>query len=165
MRLTIPNGFWAPLDVQQVAGHTTFIDHQCSLEEECMLSYLFIGANDVEASTRFYDAILSPLGYEKECTEEHYCFSLPETVDKSNGPGSIHIAKPFNGQLATAGNGFMPALRANSRAKVDEVHAAGIASGGADEGKPGIREAYTDDFYVAYLRDPVGNKIAVFFKG
>ena len=35
----------------------------------------------------------------------------------------------------------------------------------ADEGKPGIRAAYTDDFYVAYLRDPVGNKIAVFFKG
>jgi predicted lactoylglutathione lyase len=59
----------------------------------------------------------------------------------------------------------MPALRANSRAKVDEVHAAGIASGGTYEGKPGIREAYADDFYVAYLRDPVGNKIAVFFKG
>jgi hypothetical protein len=130
-----------------------------------MLSYLFIGANDVEASARFYDAVLSPLGYEKDRSEGQYCFSLPETADKSNGPGSIHIAKPFNGQDATAGNGMMPALRADSRAKVDEVHATGIASGGTDEGKPGIREAYTDDFYVAYLRDPVGNKIAVFFSG
>ena len=130
-----------------------------------MLSYLFIGANDVEASARFYDAILSPLRYEKEQSEGQYCFSLPETVDKSNGPGSIHIARPFDGQPATTGNGMMPALRADSRQKVDEVHAAGVASGGTDEGKPGIREAYTADFYVAYLRDPIGNKIAVFFKG
>jgi predicted lactoylglutathione lyase len=64
-----------------------------------------------------------------------------------------------------AGNGMMPALRTNSRAKVDEVHAAGLANGGKNEGEPGIREAYTDGFYVAYHRDPVGNKIAVFFKG
>jgi hypothetical protein len=130
-----------------------------------MLSYLFIGANDVEASALFYDHILSPLGYEKDRSEGHYCFSLPETADKSNGPGSIHIARPFDGLPATTGNGMMLALRAVSRAKVNEVHEAGVANGGKDEGKPGIREAYTDDFYVAYLRDPVGNKIAVFFKG
>ncbi|VVO69538.1 hypothetical protein PS838_01225 [Pseudomonas fluorescens] len=130
-----------------------------------MLSYLFIGANDVEASARFYDAILSPLGYEKDRSEGQYCFFLPATTDKSNGRGSIHIARPFDGQPATPGNGMMPALRADSRAKVNEVHAAGVASGGSDEGKPGIREAYSADFYVAYLRDPVGNKIAVFFNG
>ena len=59
----------------------------------------------------------------------------------------------------------MPALRAEPRAKVNESHAVGVASGGTDEGKPGIREVYTDDFYVAYLRDPMGNNIAVFFKG
>jgi hypothetical protein len=130
-----------------------------------MLSYLFIGANDVELSAQFYDAILSPLGYEKDQSEGQYCFSLPETSDKSNGPGSIHIARPFDGRPATVGNGMMPALRANSKPQVDEIHAAGLINGGTDEGKPGIREAYTDDFYVAYLRDPVGNKIAVFFKG
>jgi hypothetical protein len=55
------------------------------------------------------------------------------------GQVAIHIAKPFNGRPATAGNGMMPALRANSRAKVDEVHAASLANGGIDEGKPGIR--------------------------
>ncbi|VVP30327.1 hypothetical protein PS874_04176 [Pseudomonas fluorescens] len=129
-----------------------------------MLSYLFIGANDVEASARFHEAILSPLRYEKEQSEGQYCFSLPEAADKSNGPGSIHIARPFDGQPAMAGNGMMPALRADSRSTVKKVYAAGLANGGTDEGKPGIREAYTDDFYVAYLRDPVGNKIAVFFK-
>ncbi|NMZ91481.1 VOC family protein [Pseudomonas panacis] len=130
-----------------------------------MLSYLFIGANDLDASARFYEAILSPLHYEKERSEGHYCFSLPEALDKSNGPGSIHIALPFNGEPASAGNGMMPALRAASRTHVDEIYAAGLAYGGTDAGMPGIREAYTANFYVGYLRDPVGNKIAVFFKG
>lgn len=130
-----------------------------------MLSYLFIGANDVEASARFYDAVLSPLDYVKEFSEGHYCFSLPDALDKSNGPGSIHIAQPFDGEPASVGNGMMPALRAKSKAQVDEIHAAGVTTGGTDAGMPGIREAYTDDFYVGYLRDPVGNKIAVFFKG
>ena len=130
-----------------------------------MLSYLFIGANDAEASARFYDAILSPLHYVKELSEGHYCFSLPDAVDKFNGPGSIHIAQPFNGEPASASNGVMPALRAESRTQVDEIHAAGLAYGGRDAGMPGIRKAYTDDFYVGYLRDPVGNKIAIFFKG
>ncbi|WP_338920300.1 hypothetical protein V0M98_24805 [Pseudomonas silesiensis] len=86
-----------------------------------MLSYLFMGANDVEASARFYEAIPSPLGYEKDRSEGQYCFSLSETADKSNGPGSIHIARPFDGQPATPGNGMMPALRAGSRAKVNKV--------------------------------------------
>lgn len=130
-----------------------------------MLSYLFIGANDLEASARFYYAILSPLQYVKEPSEGHYCFSLPETMDKFNGPGSIHVARPFNGEPASVGNGMMPALKANSRAQVDEIYAAGLACGGTDAGSPGIREAYTADFYVAYLHDPVGYKIAVFFKG
>ena len=130
-----------------------------------MLSYLFIGANDVEASARFYEAVLSPLNYVMEYSEGHYCFSLPEALDKSNGPGSIHIARPFDGEPASVGNGMMPALRAESRGQVDEVHTAGLHNGGTDAGKPGIREAYTADFYVGYLRDPVGNKIAVFFKG
>lgn len=107
---------------------------------------LFIGANDVEDSARFYDAILSPLGYSKERSEGHYCYSLPETADKFNGPGSIYIAEPFNGQIASSGNGIMPALHASSRSKVDEVYAAGLSHGGRDEGEPGIRVAYTADF-------------------
>ncbi|VEF10829.1 glyoxalase/bleomycin resistance protein/dioxygenase [Pseudomonas fluorescens] len=136
-----------------------------NVREKIMLSYLFIGANDVRASLRFYDAVLAPLGYEKNLLEGHFCFSLSDTSDKSNGPGSIHIAQPFDGEPATVGNGIMPALRAHSCEKVDEAYIAGLNSGGTGEGKPGIRDAYTENFYVAYLRDPVGNKLAVFFKG
>lgn len=128
-----------------------------------MLSYLFIGANDIDASTRFYDAILSPLGYEKEKSDHQHNYALKGLPDNSNGPGAVHVGKPFNGQPASVGNGMMPGFRADSRSQVDPVHAAGIANGGADEGSPGTRAAYTPGFYVAYLRDPVGNKVAVFF--
>lgn len=75
-----------------------------------------------------------------------------------------HIARPFDGQVATAGNGTMPAFRAGSRAKGNKVYEAGIANGGADEGTSGIRKAYTDDLYVAFLRFH-RSKVAIFFKG
>jgi len=130
-----------------------------------MLSYLYIGANDVNASGRFYDAVLSPLGYETELADGQYCFSLPGVADKSNGPGTVHVAEPFDGKPATAGNGVMPAFCAGSKDEVNAAYAAGIASGGRDEGAPGYREAYEDDFYVAYLRDPLGNKVAIFYIG
>lgn len=130
-----------------------------------MLSYVYIGANDVEASGRFYDAVLAPLGYEKEFGDDQYCFSLPEAEDKSNGPGTIHVAKPFDGQPANAGNGVMLAFAAAEKATVNAAYTAGLANGGTDDGAPGYRERYDDDFYVAYLRDPLGNKIAVFFIG
>jgi catechol 2,3-dioxygenase-like lactoylglutathione lyase family enzyme len=134
-------------------------------QEAIMLSYLYIGANDVEASGRFYDAVLSPLGYELEVAQEQYCFSLPDVADKSNGPGTIHVAQPFDGQPATAGNGVMLAFRVDSKAQVEAAYSGGLANGGTDEGAPGYREAYEDDFFVAYLRDPLGNKVAVFFIG
>lgn len=130
-----------------------------------MLSYTYIGANDVDASGRFYEAVLAPLGYEQEQAEGQYCFSLPGVADKSNGPGTIHVAQPFDGQPATPGNGTMFAFRTESKAIVNTAHAAGLANGGTDEGAPGYRAVYDDDFYVGYLRDPLGNKVAVFYIG
>jgi len=127
-----------------------------------MLSYLFLGANDLEASGRFYEAILYPFGYEKTVYGEKLIFSLPGVPDRHNGPGAIFVAQPYNCEPATAGNGTMPAFRAQTRAQVGEVYAAGLKAGGKDDGKPGIREEYTEQFYVAYLRDPIGNKIAFF---
>ncbi|QCI13233.1 VOC family protein [Pseudomonas putida] len=130
-----------------------------------MLSYLWIGANDVNASTAFYDAILLPLGYTKDDSEDVSSYALPNTPDKLNGPGTVHVGKPFDGGPATPANGMMPAFRTQSRDQVDALHAAGVAHGGTSEGAPGTRALYTPDFYVAYLRDPTGNKLAVFFSG
>lgn len=127
-----------------------------------MLSYLCIGANDVDLSAQFYEALLFPLGYEKEWEAGQPVFSLPGIPDRQNGPGAILICKPFDGKEAKAGNGIMPGFRVPSRKLVDEIYAAGLQAQGTDEGAPGIRERYSSNFYVAYLRDPAGNKVALF---
>lgn len=73
---------------------------------------------------------------------------------------SFCICPPFNNKPATAGNGTMFSFKASSAQEVRKFHAAGLRHGGSDEGKPGIREMYGPDFYVAYLRDPDGHKLA-----
>jgi hypothetical protein len=127
-----------------------------------MLGYLMIGANDVAQSVRFYDAILLPLGYGKEEGDGHARYAMEGAADRDNGPGTIYVMKPFDGGRATPGNGMMPAFRALDAEKVRELHAAGLAAGGIDEGAPGTRSYYTPTFYVGYLRDPVGNKVSLF---
>lgn len=127
-----------------------------------MLSYLVIGANDVALSARFYAAILVPLGYEQIEEGIYASFALKDAEDKENGPGTIWIEPPFDGKPATAGNGMMPAFRTGTRAEVRAFHAAAIAQGGTDEGRPGLRPQYGETFYAAYVRDPVGNKLSAF---
>lgn len=127
-----------------------------------MLSYLSMGANDPVVSARFYEAVLCPLGYERSESEGAVRFALPGVADQDNGPGTVWIQRPFDGEAATVGNGIMPAFRAASVEMVQALYAAGLAAGGTDEGGPGTRDYYAPDFYVAYLRDPVGNKVAVF---
>lgn len=56
----------------------------------------------------------------------------------------------------------MVAFEADSQQQVRDLHTAALAAGGRDEGLPGFRSAYGAQFYVAYLRDPQGNKIALF---
>lgn len=124
-----------------------------------MLSYITIGANDVERSGGFYAAILIPLGYARTEWPDGVEFAPPET---HGSPVTIYVKKPFDGQAATVGNGTMAAFRAETQALVRNLHAAGLAAGGSDEGAPGFRADYSAHFYVGYLRDPVGNKVAIF---
>lgn len=129
-----------------------------------MLGYIMLGAHDLPRSGRFYAAILAPLGYRRTDDGNAAVFSLPHGPDRPGSPDSptLYVVKPYDGREATAGNGSMTAFRAPTHALVRALHAAGIAAGGSDEGAPGFRAQYTEHFYVAYLRDPVGNKIALF---
>lgn len=121
-----------------------------------MLSYVTVGANDLARSERFYTAVLAPLGYGKKVEAAGIAFTLP------GGLGAVYVTKPYDGRAATVGNGSMAAFRAETQALVRSVHAAGIAAGGFEEGAPGFRAQYSANFYVGYLRDPVGNKIAIY---
>jgi predicted lactoylglutathione lyase len=74
----------------------------------------------------------------------------------------FYVKPTFDGRPASAGNGTMIAFEAGSQAQVRELHSAALAAGGSYEGQPGFRDAYGPRFYVGYLRDPQGNKIALF---
>ncbi|MBN9671220.1 VOC family protein [Roseibium aggregatum] len=127
-----------------------------------MIAYVTLGADDVAAAKRFYCAFLPGLGYDFEESSEGLSYTLPEPPDRFAAQPDVYIKPPFDGRPASAGNGTMIAFRARSQKQVRELHAAGLAAGGSDEGGPGFREAYGPRFYVAYLRDPGGNKIALF---
>ena len=127
-----------------------------------MLSYLTIGANDISRSERFYTAVLEPLGYEKAEQKDAVAYTLPDISDRFNGPCAVYVRKPYDGQEATAGNGSMIAFRVQSHVQVHALHSAGVAAVGTDEGAPGFRAQYIKNFFVGYLRDPLGNKLALF---
>jgi catechol 2,3-dioxygenase-like lactoylglutathione lyase family enzyme len=127
-----------------------------------MLGYLIVGANDIPSSERFYTAVLGPLGYEKAEQQDAVVYMLPETPDRIDGPCVVYVKKPYDGRQATVGNGSMIAFRAPTPAKVRALHSAGVAAGGTDDGAPGFRAEYSSNFFVGYLRDPLGNKLAIF---
>ncbi|MCC6717646.1 MAG: VOC family protein [Acetobacteraceae bacterium] len=127
-----------------------------------MPGYITVGANDLQRSGRFYTAILTPLGYTKEESAHGIAFTAPDVPGWASGPGAVYVKKPFDGNPATAGNGAMTAFEATTQKLVRAIHAAGLAAGGSDEGAPGFRPDYSANFYVAYLRDPQGNKLAIF---
>ncbi|XWN30547.1 MAG: VOC family protein [Devosia sp.] len=127
-----------------------------------MLSYIRVGSNDITLSGQFYTAILVPLGYRKREVQEGIEFTFPDVPGRSHGPAAIYVGKPYDGKEATTGNGSMMAFQAETHEMVRDLHAAGLQAGGSEEGPPGFRAAYGEHFYVGYLRDPLGNKVAIF---
>lgn len=123
-----------------------------------MIAYVTIGADDMAAAQRFYDAVLIPLGFELSFYHGDLSYAPPGNT----GPAEFYVKKPFNGAPAQPGNGNMTAFEATTQAQVRAIHAAGLAAGGSDDGAPGFRTYYGPTFFVAYLRDPAGNKIALY---
>lgn len=125
-----------------------------------MIGYVTIGALDVEKAMPFYDAVLGAIGYERQFFDGGWAGYGLKGQD-----ATTFICPPFDGQAARAGNGVMIAFKGESKEAVQAAHAAALAQGGVDEGAPGSRPADSTSFYGAYMRDPTGNKIAVFTKG
>jgi catechol 2,3-dioxygenase-like lactoylglutathione lyase family enzyme len=136
---------------------------------EAMLSYVYFGTNDLEKAIEFYDAVLGALGMQRCVTgdAEWDRVSAGWGIYEDDGARELAfwVGKPFDQQPATVGNGSMVAFRAQSWEQVDRFHAAALAQGGVSEGPPGLRLHYSPDFYVAYVRDRDGNKIAAFCTG
>jgi catechol 2,3-dioxygenase-like lactoylglutathione lyase family enzyme len=118
-----------------------------------MFTHVFLGARDLEASRKFYDAALGALGHAPGASAgSRYVYHTPT--------GTFGITTPINGEPATFGNGNTLGFAAKSEAEVDAFHAAGVANGGVTcEEPPGPRTNPAFTYYIAYLRDPAGNKI------
>ncbi len=119
-----------------------------------MFSHVMVGANDLDASRKFYDAVLGTLGIPAAVMDEKgRLFYLSPT-------GVFAVTQPINGAPATAANGGTVGFVVADPASVDAWHAAGIANGGTTcEDPPGVRESGMGKMYLAYLRDPSGNKL------
>ena len=117
-----------------------------------MVSHIMVGADDVGASKTFYDAVLGALGHAPGTMDENgRCFYFTET-------GIFSITPPIDGNAASGGNGSTIGFAAASPEEANAWHAAGVANGGVTcEDPPGLREG--SGLYLAYLRDPSGNKI------
>jgi catechol 2,3-dioxygenase-like lactoylglutathione lyase family enzyme len=127
-----------------------------------MLGYVTVGAADLASAERFWSAVLLPLGYVLDVSSEGLSYELPAAPDRQGGPPSFYVKQPFDGEAPSAGNGSMVAFQVPTQAQVRLLHAAALAAGGQNEGPPGFRRAYSASFYVGYLRDPQGNKVALF---
>ncbi len=127
-----------------------------------MISYVTVGADDIESAKRFYSAFLPALEFGLKEGPEGLSYALPVAEGQRPLLPDFYVKPTFDGQPATAGNGVMIAFEARSQAQVRALHAAALQAGGSDEGAPGFRADYGPHFYVGYLRDPQGNKIALF---
>jgi catechol 2,3-dioxygenase-like lactoylglutathione lyase family enzyme len=119
-----------------------------------MFSHIMLGANDMDASKKFYDAIMGALGISPGKTDDKgRVFYRPKT-------GIFGITKPINGEPACAANGGTIGFAVDTPEAGAAWHAAGVANGGTTcEDPPGFREGPLGKLYLAYLRDPAGNKI------
>lgn len=118
-----------------------------------MFSHIMIGANDLDRAKSFYDTLLGALGVPPAMVDGHRIFYMTPT-------GIFGVSKPINGEPATHANGGTIGFACKSPDEVEAWHAAGLAAGGtAIEDPPGGREGRAGKLYLAYLRDPDGNKL------
>lgn len=119
-----------------------------------MFSHIMVGSDDIERSKTFYDATLGALG------------AKPGSVDDKgrllymHGGGLFMVSEPINGKPACHANGGTIGFACATQEQADAWHAAGVANGGTScEDPPGVRESGFGKLYLAYLRDPDGNKL------
>lgn len=111
-----------------------------------MYDHIGLKVKDLAGSTAFYEAALAALGHTLCYRDETW---------RGFGPKSA----AFYLSQGAAGKGAHIAFAASSRAAVDRFHKDGLAAGGRDNGKPGIRADYGANYYAAFLLDPDGNNI------
>lgn len=124
-----------------------------------MFSHVMLGARDIEASKAFYDATFQAMGGNPGFADES-----GRLIYMHNG-SIFMVTKPIDGEAACPANGGTIGFAMASTDQADAWHAAGLAAGGtACEDPPGVRDSGSMKLYLAYLRDPAGNKLCALHK-
>ncbi len=119
-----------------------------------MFSHVMIGSNDIARSRKFYDAVFQALGGKPAAQDDK-----GRLIYVHNG-ALFMVTKPIDGQAATHANGGTIGFSVENAEQGDAWHAAGVANGGKEiDDPPGVRSAGGRSLYLAYLRDPDGNKL------
>lgn len=128
-----------------------------------MINHVMLGTNDIDRARHFYDAVLGVLG-------------APEPVSNLAASGHARlfyrhegstfcISQPINDEPATAANGGTIGFKCSSPEQVQRFHDVAVAHGGTSiEAAPGLREGKLGAIYLAYVRDPDGNKLCALYR-
>jgi len=128
-----------------------------------MLNHVMIGSNDIERAKRFYDAVLGTLGA-GEAVRNVSASGHTRLFYRHEG-NSFGISEPINGEAATAANGATIGFKCHSPEQVKQFHDTAVDQGGISiEDPPGLRESNMGALYLAYVRDPDGNKLCAIYR-
>jgi catechol 2,3-dioxygenase-like lactoylglutathione lyase family enzyme len=122
-----------------------------------MLDHVSIAVTDLDGAERFYDAVMAALGVPK-VGRDHSWIGYGLRADATHSDRS-YLSIRRRDERIDLNSGRHWAFKAPSRAAVDAAWRAGLAAGGRDDGKPGLRLQYHADYYGAFLLDPDGNRI------
>ncbi len=123
-----------------------------------MFSHVMVGSNDIERSQRFYDAVLGVLG--AGAPLRNMAKTGHTRLFYRHDGNTFCVSEPINSEAATFANGGTIGFKCSSPEQVDRFHATAIAHGGTSiEDAPGLRQGSLGGMYLAYVRDPDGNKL------
>jgi catechol 2,3-dioxygenase-like lactoylglutathione lyase family enzyme len=123
-----------------------------------MFSHVMVGSNDIERSKRFYDAVLGVLGAGHPVRNQ--AGTGHTRLFYRHDGASFCVSEPINSETATFANGGTIGFKCSSPDQVIEFHDMAIAHGGTSiEEPPGLRDGKLGALYLAYVRDPDGNKL------
>lgn len=123
-----------------------------------MFNHIMVGSNDIERSKRFYDAVLGTLGAGEPV--RHKAATGHTRLFYRHDGSTFCVSEPINDETATCANGGTIGFKCNSAELVRQFHDTAVAHGGtAIEDAPGLREGTLGAMYLAYVRDPDGNKL------
>ncbi|MDR2857212.1 MAG: VOC family protein [Novosphingobium sp.] len=122
-----------------------------------MFTHVVVGSNDLKKSRTFYDAVFGAIGGSPG-------MDMGTRLAYAHNGSNFMVTTPINGEPATCANGGTIGFAMTSPGQADAWHAAGVANGGTTcEDPPGARDLGFARLYLAYLRDPDGNKLCAMF--